>query len=309
MIYDRPIELIFTNTRDITLRNDQLSQRYRVRGNILDTNRSDIRYVTNQIIKLKSIRKARILMKVYSNVNNDGTVKVMIKNPMRGKTLARKREMDIDYITNVKVKTNDKLIYNVNLTSCISKNPFFKFSYKDITPSFLTLEYSDNYVSTETVGAKTIKVSKKNKITSIPKPLKPSKNPKIYPNKIESIKKLFGDITLIEDGIQLKAPKIASNQGAILMNIHSNIKFKSIALFVNNHYSSHSTSNYSDCDKPNQFSLVSQWFSTPYSIADFDIKIKMRESGELLVVLEAENGKYYTIRKKIIVAIGGGCVG
>ena len=298
MIYDKPIELIFKNIRDNTLRNDHLPYRYRVKGNIFDTNRSDIKYITSQIIKVKLVRKAKMRMKVYSYLNNYNTVKLMIKSPMIGKQLAKKRKMDIDYITNVKVKSDENLLYNVNLTPCISKNPFFRFSYKDIKANSLTLEYTDNNVTSETIGIETIKVKHIDKINQIPKPLKLSKNPKNYPNKIEGIKKLFGNITLIEDGIQLNVPKIASTQRMIPIHLRSNIQFKSIALFVKNYYFS-----YGYCEITTQYKLIAQWFSTPYSVADFYIKIKMDGSGEIVVVIEAKNGKFYTIKKEIEVPL------
>jgi len=252
-------------------------------------------------------------MKAASFLNNYGKVKIMLKSPMLGKEEAKRTEIDIGkkidthYITNLKVKANEKLIYSVKLTPCISKNPFFKFSYKDIKALSLTLDYTDNIGNRKD---NTVSVRDKKYNQEITQNLKLSKNPKTYPNKIKSIRKLFGDITLIEDGIQLKVPEIVSNQRSIPINIRSNIKFKSIALFVNSHYPSYgfssTSSNYSDCETLNQFNLVAQWFSTPYSIADFDIRIKMRNSGEVLVVLKAENGKFYTIRKKLKIAIGGG---
>ena len=240
-------------------------------------------------------------MKAVSYLNNYGNVKLMVKSLMVGKEEAKMKKIDIDYIKNLKVKADEKLIYHVNLSPCISENPLLKFSYKNIKPLSLTLEYTDNNGKTKD---NTVKVRHSNKNKEIPQYLKVSKKPKTYPNKIESIKKLFGDITLIEDGIQLIAPKLAENGGSIPINIRSDVKFKSIALFMKirkDEYYSFTK----HCGEETGFNLISQWFVTPYSLANFELRIKMRNHGTVLVVLEADNGNFYTIKQKVDVSIGG----
>jgi sulfur-oxidizing protein SoxY len=244
-------------------------------------------------------------MKIKSYLNNYSKVKLMATSLMAGKEEAKLKKIDIDYISNLKVKADNNLIYNVNLSPCISENPLQKFSYKNINPLSLTLEYTDNK---GTIKTNTIKIKHAGEVSKIPEELKLSESIKSYPTQIKSIKKIFGKITLIEDGIQLTAPKLAENGGSIPINIRSNLKFKSIALFIK---SGHLKSEYdyypshSNCGEGKDFTMVSQWFATPYSIADFNIRVKMSTSGEVLVVLEAENGKFYTIRQEVEVSVGG----
>ena len=311
-VRSQPLQLIFDNNKKFSIPPNQLSQRYRVKGVILGGEYKNDKYVTPQIFKVSSIRKASLKLKASSYLNNYAYIKLLIDSPMVGKIEAKKRKIDIDYITNVKVKADDKLIYNVNLSPCISRDPFFKFAYKNIKPQLLTLEYKDNNVS---IGTETKKVKHRNKIASLHKPLKLSKNPKSYSNQIESIKKLFGDITLIEDGIELTVAKYAENGGNIPINIRSNIKFKSIALFMGIGRSRYYHRNYKIgdfkkldilCGEDNGYSFLSQWFSTAYSLANFNIRIKMKHSGEIIVILEAENGNFYTIKQIVQVAIAGG---
>jgi sulfur-oxidizing protein SoxY len=242
-------------------------------------------------------------MKVASYLNKYGKVKLMPKSLMVGKADAKRKKIEVEYITNLKVKADNKFIYNVNLSPCNAENPLLKFSYKDINPLSLTLEYTDNNGVTK---ENTIKVKHRKTIKEIPQHLKLLAKAKSYPNKIESIKKLFGNITLIEDGIQLTAPKLAENGGSIPLRIKSNLKFKSIALFIKNKNPNYAYSYHEGCGKDNKFILATQWFNTPYSLADFHIRIKMRlGDGEVLFVLEAENGKFYTIKKEISVSIAG----
>jgi predicted secreted protein len=215
------------------------------------------------------------------------------------------RKTNMDYIANVKIRADNKLIYNQNLSPELAENPLLKFSYKDIKASILTLEYTDN---NGTIKIYDTKVKEHNTSKEMPPPIKLIIHPKRYPNKIKSVQKLFGSITLIEDGIQLIAPRLAENGGFVPISIHSNIKFKSIALFVKSKNTNSCKSDTTTIKKDNPFYLVSQWFSTPYSIANFDVRVTMKAGGEgeVLVVLEAENGKFYTSKKEVDVSLAGG---
>ena len=307
-VKDTPFQLLFDSDEiNITIPNKQYHKYSKLKGIILDGKNK--KHITPNVFKVSSIEKLHGKMKVASFLNSYGKVKLMVKSSMAGKEEAKRKKIDINYIRNLKVKADDKLIYNVNLSPCISENPLLKFSYKDIKPLSLTLEYTNNH---RNIKSNTIKVKHRNEKKAVHQELKLSKNAKSYPNQIQSIKKLFGNITLIEDGIQLTAPKLAENGGSVPLRIKSNLKFKSIALFIKSATWSPlypKYTNYIDCGEGNKFTLVSQWFNTPYAIASFSIKVKMRlGGGEVLVVLEAENGKFYTIKQEVTVSIGGGGV-
>ena len=65
-----------------------------------------------------------------------------------------------------------------------------------------------------------------------------------------------------------------------------------------------------NCGERDDFAMVSQWFATPYYHPGFDLRIEMMKgNGVVLVLLEAENGKFYTIRKKVRVKIPCGASG
>ena len=301
-----PLLLLFDNNKtNLTIPIDHLNKQYKLKG-IIVKGRYKYQGYTLDVFKVSSIEKRHGKIKVASYLNNYSKVKLWIKSPMVGKEEAKLRKTDVNYISNIKVKADNELLYNVNISPCLSESPLMKFSYKDINPLSLTLDYTDN---NGIVRKNSRKVKHKNSIQDIPKVLKLSENPKSYSNKIKSIQELYGNITLIEDGIQITAPKLAENGGSVPINIRSNIKFKSIALFVksgNGEPYSDYESTYVRCGEKNKYNLVSQWFSTPHSIVDFSLRVTMKlGEGEALVVLEAENGKFYTVKKYIDVSVAG----
>ena len=252
-----------------------------------------------------------IKAKVYSN--NITKAKFIIKNPMTTPYEAKVKKESLNYINHIKLKANGKLVFNIKTSYFISKNPLFKFNYKDLNTSTLKLQYTDNNNLTyKNITIKKDMLTYTNKKSSLLKNVEPLSNLKTHANSIKAIKNIFGDIILIEGGIRIKAPKIAENGNSVPVNIRSNIRFKSIVLFIqpSDAYSYENNLlidpiTYTD----NKVFFICQWFNTPYSIANFHIRIKMQlGESNLIAVLEAENGKFYVIKQKVISSIGGGAV-
>jgi sulfur-oxidizing protein SoxY len=106
----------------------------------------------------------------------------------------------------------------------------------------------------------------------------------------DAIKALYGDIKPADsDKIKIKAPKVASNGGSIPIGVKTDIDAKSIALFQN----------------VNPESAVIVWTVPENGIADYSVKIKMKTSGKVTVVVEGKDGKFYTASKDMEVALGG----
>ena len=62
-----------------------------------------------------------------------------------------------------------------------------------------------------------------------------------------------------------------------------------------------------NCGEEDKYKLVCQWFTTPYSIAYFNLRVKIKQDkGKVLVVLEAKNGKFYTIKQEFDTTHGCG---
>jgi len=104
-----------------------------------------------------------------------------------------------------------------------------------------------------------------------------------------SMKALYGEITPTEGEIKLKAPKVASNGGAIPVSVSTEIPAKSVAIFQD--------------ANPEAAVVV---FTVPEgSKADFALKIKMKKSGTITAIVEGTDGKFYSKTLTLEVALGG----
>ena len=105
----------------------------------------------------------------------------------------------------------------------------------------------------------------------------------------DAIKALYGDVKLEESGVKIKAPKVASNGGAIPVTIKSDISAKTVALFQD----------------ANPEAAVAVYTVTESSVIDYTTKIKMKVTGKVTAVVEGKDGKFYTASQAIEVALGG----
>jgi sulfur-oxidizing protein SoxY len=105
----------------------------------------------------------------------------------------------------------------------------------------------------------------------------------------DAIKAMYGNVQLIEKGVKLKAPDVASNGGAIPVDYSTTIPAKTVAVFQD----------------ANPEAAVCVNTIHKNTITDFSIKIKMQKSGTITVVVEGTDGKFYVARKTLDVAKGG----
>jgi len=108
-------------------------------------------------------------------------------------------------------------------------------------------------------------------------------------NVADAIKGLYGDIKTVDGDITVKAPKIASNGGAIPVTIKSGLDLKSVAIFQD----------------ANPESAVVVFTIPATGIVNYMTKIKMQGSGEITVIAEGKDGKFYKTSQKLEVALGG----
>jgi len=109
-------------------------------------------------------------------------------------------------------------------------------------------------------------------------------------NVADSIKALYGDIKTEESkDLTVKAPKIASNGGAIPVTVKSSLDLKSVAIFQD----------------ANPESAVVVFTIPAGAIVNYMTKIKMKASGEITVIAEGKDGKFYKTSQKLEVALGG----
>lgn len=105
----------------------------------------------------------------------------------------------------------------------------------------------------------------------------------------DAIKNMYGDISLINKGVTIDTPKVASNGGNIPVNITSDISARSVALFQD----------------ANPEAAVAVFTVPDGGSIDYDIKIKMSKSGTITAVVEGRDGKFYAATRTLDVALGG----
>ena len=108
----------------------------------------------------------------------------------------------------------------------------------------------------------------------------------------DAIKAMYGDVKLVESGVTISTPDVAASGGAVPINIKSDLKAKTVALFQN----------------ANPESAVIVFDINKYSIIDFDIKAKLKSVGDpitLTAVVEGQDGKHYVGYRTLDVALGG----
>ena len=103
------------------------------------------------------------------------------------------------------------------------------------------------------------------------------------------MKAMYGTTTTVAEGVTLGAPDVASNGGAVPVDVKSDIDAKTVAIFQN----------------VNPESAVIVYDLNEHSIIDFSIKIKMKASGTITAVVEGKDGKLYSGAKTLDVALGG----
>ena len=87
----------------------------------------------------------------------------------------------------------------------------------------------------------------------------------------------------------MKAPKVASNGGAIPVTVKSDIPAKTVSLFQD----------------ANPEATVAVFTVPEGGIVDYMLKIKMKASGKITAVVEGVDGKFYVGSQALEVALGG----
>ncbi len=105
----------------------------------------------------------------------------------------------------------------------------------------------------------------------------------------DALKAMYGTSELVKEGVTVNAPDVASNGGAVPVDVKSDIDAKTVMILQN----------------VNPESAVIVYDLTPYSIIDFSIKIKMKKSGTITAVVQGKDGKLYSGSKTLDVALGG----
>jgi len=104
-----------------------------------------------------------------------------------------------------------------------------------------------------------------------------------------AIEALYGKVALEEKGVTVKAPKVASNGGAIPVQIKSDIPAKTVAIFQD----------------ANPEATVAVFTLSEGDMIDYAMNIKMKANGTITAIVEGKDGKFYSGKQSLEVALGG----
>jgi len=108
----------------------------------------------------------------------------------------------------------------------------------------------------------------------------------------DAITAMYGTTAATESGVTLTMPDVASNGGAVPVNVKSDIDAKSVAIFQN----------------ANPEAAIAAFTVHENSIINYDLKIKLKSDGTPITVtaiVEGKDGKLYVGKKTLTVALGG----
>ncbi len=104
-----------------------------------------------------------------------------------------------------------------------------------------------------------------------------------------AIKEIFGtSTTTVSNDVKVKAPAIAENGAVVPISIKTNLKATKIALF----------------QSANPEATVAVFNVSAKAIAAYSVRIKMAQTGKVVVVVEVD-GKLYSNSKTVKVTAGG----
>lgn len=97
-------------------------------------------------------------MKIKAKLKGDIVkVKAMFTSLMADKEEAEKKQIPVEYITQIVATNNDNVVFEVTTSGFMSENPLFKFAFKGAKKGYkLVITTTDNSGKTET-GSKKIK--------------------------------------------------------------------------------------------------------------------------------------------------------
>ena len=97
-------------------------------------------------------KKTRIKAKLKKGVV---TVKAMANHAMLSYQEAEKAKKEVNFITYMVAKVNDKIVYDVSTSQFLSKNPYVKFAFKGAAKGDkIEITWTDLKGTTQTSSAK-----------------------------------------------------------------------------------------------------------------------------------------------------------
>lgn len=239
-------------------------------------------------------------MKVKRYLNGTVYADIMIKSLRLSTKEAGRRGFKDEFLTRIVAKEDNKTVFDLIGSEYLSKNPSLTFAYKSTGASALNIKVIDNNNHKN-------HLTKRIEVDSGPIPLTKNKNAgkeeEPYRVNIPAVKETLGDIELINtDNIQLRTSANALYGRAFPVDVYSDIKAKSVTLFA--------------IEENAQMKLICQWQISDHSIIDYSVEINLNtlvvdgsSASILMIIVQGEDGKFYTTKKQVYLSVGGGCSG
>ena len=220
-------------------------------------------------------------------------IKALFYSPMyqRSESKYRRSKLDV-FIKKIQATIDDKPCFDLQTTDWVSRNPFIKFKVlAEDGDELIKITSTDNNNFT---NSKEINIANRvDRSLRRTATLDEKENPKAYRNKSRTIRKMYGNIKLIKNNVTLTSPNTASNPNSVPIGIKSSLQAKSVGLFMKDY-------------QTKDYVLVAKWKLYDRSLINFNLKIRTSDyMVELMVIVEADDGKYYVDQKDIEFAIGG----
>ena len=258
------------------------SKRYKVMAQKIDDTHFLVEDVQPFHIKLKAKHKKGTIY-----------VKALFKSEMFKQSLVRyNRDRKDFYITKIEAKVDEIPCFEMQTSAYMSKNPIVKFKVlAKGSEEVLKITSTDNFNLRE---SKEVYIKSTTLETAVYKPSEVKRaNVTHYKNTDKTVEKIYGNIELIHNKVELITPQISSNSGAIPASVRSALRAKGVTLFLKE-------------GNALEYVVVAKWNLFENSLVYFDLKVHSYENiVKLLAVVQADDGKYYYDEKDVIVAIGG----
>lgn len=226
--------------------------------------------------------------RVKSKIEN-GTVinKVQLQHEMIDQKTAKKLNRKESYLSHIKIKSNKHIVYNLETSPYVSKNPILFFNFEDKGNEIST---SINIILTNHMGIKKEQKFKINRNGKASENMLPINNIKVTKTKQSKRNDAIWEATNIKNAIEqvygkknlqyktVKSNQITYTQFIANANIKSDEALESISIFSNTN--------------PKATIAI---FHVPDAMKTVDYKLNFttQRDGELIIIAKTRKGEFY----------------
>lgn len=230
-------------------------------------------------------------MKIKAVQQNDIVkVKILIKNDMRGKEEAKKKNLEEDYIKHIVARVKNQTVYDIIMSDYVSKDPLVKFQYTYLNRS--------NEIEIIAIDNKNNIFQRVQKLNDKVNFIMPTKN--IASIKIEDIENNIRQATTIQEVIFNVYGEIETIKGDMELNIIGDVDARA-RVKITSTLDLESIIVLTDAN-PRPF--VAMFKIPDKSLIAYDLLFAAKPIGKIQIVIigKGRDGKFYEVSKETISA-------